>query len=182
MLKPAWSFPNGASGIAYDASSSTLYVASGRTPEIFRIDVSKNAQPESLARTPGSQRLGPVLFDARDNALLVGDVVMGTIYKLDLAHRNSTVLFSGLSSPSAMKLSADGASLFVSDDVARKVVAFSMAQPKSPPRSFATLHEFRTPSGLAWEGDRLVVSDDGAHRLFFLTKSGSLDSALPPVH
>lgn len=181
LLKPFWSLPNGAAGIAYDASSSTLYVASGRTPEIFKIEVSKNAGPRLVARTPGSQRLGPLLFDAKDNALLVGDFVMGIVYKLDLARRGSTVLCGGLSSPTALKLSPDGTSLYVSDDMARKVVAISMVQPKSHPRDFANLREFRSPSGLAWVGDRLAVSDDGAHRLFFLTKGGSLEEALPPV-
>jgi DNA-binding beta-propeller fold protein YncE len=179
LQKPSWTFLNGVAGIAYDPSSSTLYVASGRTSEIFRIDLTKNAEQDFLAATTGGRRLGPMLFDARDNALLVADEVMGTIYKVDIAHRNSAVLFGGLNDPSALKLSADGATLFVADAGARRIVTFSMAQPRSAPRVFAKLPQFRSPSGLAWVGDRPAVSDDGARKLFILSGSGSLQATLP---
>jgi len=108
--------------------------------------------------------------------------VMGIIYKLDIASRKSTVLFGGLSSASAMRFSADGSQLFVADDVARRVVTFSMAQPRSAPRVFAKLPQFRSPSGLAWVGNRLAVSDDGARALFILSMSGSLQATLPAGH
>jgi DNA-binding beta-propeller fold protein YncE len=182
LQKTSWSLPNGVAGIAYDSPNSTLYVASGRSPEIFRINLSKDSSPEFFARTPGSQRLGPILFDAKDNALLVADLVMGTIDKVDIGHRNSVPLFGGLSSASAMRFSADWSQLFVSDDVARRVVTFSMAQPRSAPRVFARLPQFRSPSGLAWVGNRLAVSDDGARALFILSGSGSLQATLPAHH
>jgi len=132
-----------------------------------------------VGETTGSQRLGPVLYDAKDSAVLVGDVVMGAVYKVEIAHRKSSVLFSGLKSPAAMKLSGDGSSLFVADAGARSVVRFSMAQPGSAPVTFAAIPQFRSPSGLAWVGDRLAVSDDGAQALFILSRSGRLDSSVP---
>jgi DNA-binding beta-propeller fold protein YncE len=182
MSKQYWNFPNGVAGIAYDAANSTLYVASGRSPEIFRIDVAKNGGPVFLAGTPGSQRLGPILYDARENALLVGDLVMGAIYKVDLASRKAAQLFGGLTSPSGMKFSADGSLLYVSDDAARRVVTFTVAQPGSAPRVFAKIPQFRSPSGLAWVDEGLAVSDDGARKLFILSKSGSLLATLPAAH
>jgi len=174
-----WSFQNGVAGIDYDLPSSTLFVASGRTPEVFRINLAKDTAPEFVGETTGSQRLGPVLYDAKDSAVLVGDVVMGAVYKVEIAHRKSSVLFSGLKSPAAMKLSGDGSSLFVADAGARSVVRFSMAQPGSAPVTFAAIPQFRSPSGLAWVGDRLAVSDDGAQALFILSRSGRLDSSVP---
>ena len=161
LLKPSWTLPGGVSSLAYDAAHSILYAASGRTPEIMRIDVNGNTGPELLARTPGSQRLGPIVFEAKQNA------------------RKATFLCGGLRSASAMRFSADGSLLFVSDDVSEDVLTFSMAQPKSAPRIFAKLPQFSSPSGLAWAGDRLVVSDDGARKLFFLSRSGSLVDTLP---
>ena len=179
LLKPSWTLPGGVSSLAYDADHSILYAASGHTPEIMRIDVNGNTGPELLARTPGSQRLGPILFDAKHNALLAEDLVLGAIYKVDISQRKATFLCGGLRSASAMRFSADGSLLFVSDDVSEDVLTFSMAQPKSAPRIFAKLPQFSSPSGLAWAGDRLVVSDDGARKLFFLSRSGSLVDTLP---
>jgi DNA-binding beta-propeller fold protein YncE len=182
MSKQYWNLPNGVAGIAYDAADSILYVASGRTPEIFGINVLKNGSPVFLAETPGSQRLGPILYDVRENALLVGDLVMGAIYKVDIVSRKAALLFGGLTSPSGMKLSADGSLLFVSDDAARRVVTFTMAQPGSAPKVFAKIPQFRSPSGLAWVDEGLAVSDDGARKLFILSKSGALLAMLPAAH
>jgi DNA-binding beta-propeller fold protein YncE len=176
----SWSFRNGVAGIDYDSGSSTLFVASGRTPEVFRVDVSKNTQPQSIAEASGSQRLGPILYDPQVNAVLVGDLVMGAIYKVDMSSHKSSLLFSQMTSPQAMKLSPDGSSLYVADAGARRILTYSFAQPKAPAKVFAKIPQFRSPSGLAWVDDQLAVSDDGARKLFILTKSGSLDSALPP--
>lgn len=177
-----WSLRSGVSGMDYDPATSTLFVASGRTPEIYRISIAKGSQPQFVAEASGSQRLGPILYDARENALLVADLVMGAIYKVDLSHPKSFLLFSGLTSPQALKLSADGSTLFVADAGARDVVTYSIAQPRAPSRIFAKIPQFRSPSGLAWVGDRLAVSDDGARKLFFLSKSGSLEDMLPAEH
>lgn len=182
QLKPGWSLPSGVSSLAYDPAHSILYATSGHSPEIFQIDLARGSGPELTVTTPGSQRLGPILFDARHNALLVEDLVLGVIYNVDLAQRKAVFLCGGLRSASALKFSADGSLLFVSDDVTRDVVTFSMAQPKAAPRVFAKLPNFRSPSGLAWVGDRLAVSDDDAHRLFIFSKSGSLEDALPALH
>jgi hypothetical protein len=59
-------------------------------------------------------------------------------------------------------------------------MTYSIAQPKAGPKVFAKLPEFRSPSGLAWVDEGLAVSDDGAKKLFFLSKTGSLQEALPP--
>jgi hypothetical protein len=175
----SWALRSGVSGIDYDAASSTLFVASGRSPEIFRISISKDSQPEFVAEVTGSQRLGPILYDARENALLVGDITMGAIYKVDISHPKSFLLFGGLASPQALKLSADGSILFVADAGARDIVTYSIAQPRAAPKIFARIPRFRSPSGLAWAGERLVVSDDGARKLFILSKNGSLEDMLP---
>ncbi|MGD0832178.1 MAG: hypothetical protein ABR907_14640 [Terracidiphilus sp.] len=177
----SWNLPNGVSSLAYDAGNSILYATSGHTAEIYRINVGKGGAPEAFVKTPGIERLGPMLFDPKQNALLVADLVLGSIFKVDIAHRSLAVFCGGLRSASALKLSADGTLLYVSDDVTRDVVTFSMAQPKAAPRVFSKLPQFRNPSGLAWVGDKLAVSDDGAHRLFVFSKSGSLEDALPPV-
>jgi sugar lactone lactonase YvrE len=175
----SWTLRSGVSGIDYDAASSTLFVASGRTPEIFRITMAMGSQPQFIAEVSGSQRLGPILYDSRENALLVADLVMGAIYKVDISHPKSFLLFSGLTSPQALKLSPDGTTLFVADAGARDVVTYSIAQPRAAPRIFARIPRFRSPSGLAWADDRLAVSDDGARKLFILSKSGSLEDMLP---
>jgi sugar lactone lactonase YvrE len=173
--------PNGVSSLAFDPAHSILYATSGHTPEIYRVDVARGGAPESIVRTPGSQRLGPIIFDARHNALLVEDLVLGAIYNVDLAQRKAFFFCGGLRSASALKFSVDGALLYVADDVTRDVVTFSMAQPKAAPRVFARVPDFRSPSGLAWVGDQLAVSDDEAHRLFIFSKSGSLEDALPAL-
>jgi hypothetical protein len=178
----SWTLRSGVAGIDYDAPDSTLFVASGRTPEIFRITMTNGSQPEFVAEASGSQRLGPILYDTNEKALLVGDLVMGAIYKVDIAHHNSSLLFSGLTSPQALKLSPDGSTLFVADAGARRIVSYSIAQPKAAPRVFAKLPQFRSPSGLAWVDEGLAVSDDGAKKLFFLSKSGSLEDMLPAEH
>ncbi len=175
----SWTLRSGVAGIDYDAADSTLYVASGRTPEIFRITMANGSQPEFVAQASGSQRLGPILYDAREKALLVGDLVMGAIYKVDIANHKSSLLFSGLTSPQAIKLSRDGSTLFIADAGARSVLIYSIAQPKAAPRVFAKIPQFRSPSGLAWVDEGLAVSDDGAKKLFFLSKSGSLQDTLP---
>jgi sugar lactone lactonase YvrE len=182
ILKSSWSLPNGVSSVAYDPANSILYATSGHTPEIYRIDVGMGGAPQPIVRTPGSQRLGPIVFDARHNALLVEDLVLGAIYSVDLAQRKAVFFCGGVRSASALKFSADGSLLYVSDDVTRDVVTFSMAQPKAAPRVFAKLPDFRSPSGLAWVGDQLAVSDDEAHRLFIFSKGGSLEDALPALH
>ena len=176
----SWTLRSGVAGIDFDAADSTLYVASGRTPEIFRITMTNGSQPEFVAEASGSQRLGPILYDAREKALLVGDLVMGAIHKVDIANHKSSLLFTGLTSPQALKLSPDGSTLYVADAGARSIMTYSIAQPKAGPKVFAKLPEFRSPSGLAWVDEGLAVSDDGAKKLFFLSKTGSLQEALPP--
>jgi hypothetical protein len=175
----SWTLRSGVAGIDYDAASSTLFAASGRTPEVFRIAMANGSQPEFVAEASGSQRLGPILYDPREKALLIGDLVMGAIYKVDIANHKSSLLFTGLTSPQALKLSPDGATLFVADAGARKIVTYSIAQPRTPARVFATSPQFRSPSGLAWVDQGLAVSDDGAKKLFFLSKNGSLENMLP---
>ncbi|MFY9852293.1 MAG: SMP-30/gluconolactonase/LRE family protein [Terracidiphilus sp.] len=175
----SWTLRSGVAGIQYDAADSTLYVASGRTPEIFRITMANGSQPEFVAEASGSQRLGPIVYDSKEKALLVGDLVMGAIYRVDIANHKSSLLFSGLTSPQALKLSPDGSTLLIADAGARRVMSYSVAQPKAAPRVFAKLPEFRSPSGLAWANEGLVVSDDGAKKLFFLSKSGILQETLP---
>jgi hypothetical protein len=175
----SWTLRSGVSGIDYDASDSTLFVASGRTPEIFRITMTNGSQPEFVAEVSGSQRLGPILYDPNEGALLAGDLVMGAVYKVDIAHHNSSLLFTGLTNPQALKLSQDRTTLFVADAGSRSIVSYSIAQPKAAPRVFAKLPRFRSPSGLAWTEEGLAVSDDGARRLFFLSRTGSLEDMLP---
>ena len=175
----SWTLRSGVAGIDYDASDSTLFVASGRTPEIFRITVTNGSQPQFVAEASGSQRLGPILYDPNEQALLVGDLVMGAIYKVDITHHSSSLLITELTIPQELKLSPDRATLFVADAGARRIVSYSIAQPKAAPKVFAKLPQFRSPSGLAWADDRLAVSDDGARRLFFLSKTGSLEDTLP---
>jgi len=175
----SWTLRSGIAGIDYDAASSTLFVASGRTPEIFGIAMTNGSQPEFLAAVSGSQRLGPILYDPNERALLVGDLVMGAIYKVDIANHKSSLFFTGLTSPQALKLSPDGATLYVADAGARKIVTYSIAQPKAPARVFAASPLFRSPSGLAWVDGGLAVSDDSARTLFFLSKNGSLGETLP---
>lgn len=176
----SWTLHSGVAGIDFDAADSTLYVASGRTPEIFRITMANGSQPEFVAEASGSQRLGPILYDAREKALLVGDLVMGAIHKVDIANHKSSLLFTGLTSPQALKLSPDGSTLYVADAGARSIMTYSIAQPKAGPKIFARIPEFRSPSGLAWVDEGLAVSDDGAKKLFFLSKTGSLQETLPP--
>jgi DNA-binding beta-propeller fold protein YncE len=178
----SWTLRSGVAGIDFDAADLTLYVASGRTPEIFRITMANGSQPEFVAQASGSQRLGPILYDAREKALLVGDLVMGAIHKVDIANHKSSLLFTGLTSPQALKLSPDGSTLYVADAGARSIMTYSIAQPKAGPKVFAKLPEFRSPSGLAWVDEGLAVSDDGAKKLFFLSKSGSLEDMLPAEH
>jgi hypothetical protein len=175
----SWTLRSGVAGIEYDAADSTLYVASGRTPEIFRITMANGSQPEFVAQASGSQRLGPIVYDKLEKALLVGDLVMGAIYKVDIANHKSSLLFSGLTSPQALKLSQDGSTLYIADTGARSILTYSIAQPKAGPKVFAKLPQFRSPSGLAWVDEGLAVSDDGAKKLFFLSKSGSLQDTLP---
>lgn len=175
----SWTLRSGVAGIEYDAADSTLYAASGRTPEIFRITMSKGSQPQFIAEASGSQRLGPIVYDAREKALLVGDLVMGAIYMVDIANHKSSLLFSGLTSPQALKLSRDGSTLLVADAGARRIVSYSIGQPRALPRVFAKIPQFRSPSGLAWDDESLAVSDDGAKKLFFLSKNGSLENSLP---
>src|ERR1017187_2653096 len=174
-----WRFQNGVAGITYDSSNSILYVASGRTSEIFRINLSIGSGQEFFAEIPGSQRLGPILFDSKDNSLFVGDYVMGVIYKLDIVRRRATVLFGGLGRPSAMKLSEDQSSLFVADERDRKVVIYSIAQSSSVPKTFAKIPQFRSPSGLALIDGGLAVSDDAAVKVFILSKTGNLQGTVP---
>ena len=179
QILKTWNLQNGVVGITFDSSSSTLFAASSRTPEIFRIIPSKSDGPEFIAETTGSRSLGPIIYDSKDNSLLVGDLVMGTIYRIDIATRKSTVLFGGLKSPGALKLSEDGSSLFVADAGARKVLTFPITQPGAKSKTFAIIPQFQSPSGLAWVGARLAVSDEGARKLFILSTSGNLESILP---
>ena len=175
----SWALRSGVAGIDYSASDSTLFVASGRTPEIFRIAVTNGSQPTFVAEASGSRRLGPILYDSNENALLVGDLVMGAVYRVDIAHHNSSLLFTGLTSPQALKLSPDRATLFVADAGHDKSCLTPLPSQERHRKVFAKLPRFRSPSGLAWTDEGLAVSDDGARKLFFLSKTGSLEDTFP---
>ena len=130
-----------------------------------------------LAEIVGARHLGPVLFDAPRQRLIVGEVDSGELYTLDLKSRRSHLLARNLGNPAALMLTADAKQLLIADAARRTIYRLDLSRLDTVPVIFSKLKQFSEPVGLALlSAGRVAVADDQANAVFVLTSSGLLDT------
>ena len=62
----------------------------------------KGADVKFVTRIEDATKLGPVAFDEGRQEIYIADVASGRIYEYSIASKNSKVLVTGLSAPTAL--------------------------------------------------------------------------------
>lgn len=186
-VEKTWIFPRLVLGLDVDRNANIAYVTAYDLPVVFRIRLQQpeaqshqSLEPEFVGEILGARGLGPVTVDLSRGRLYLGDIEAGKIFQLDLKTNRSKVIATKLASPQALLMSSDGNRLYIADASQRKVYVLDLQTPGSAPRVFSSLHQFRSPTGLAaLEDGRIVVADEQAGALFVLTQQGTMQSVFP---
>jgi hypothetical protein len=179
-LLSTWTAQHILSGLDFDKSANTIYVASYDRPEILCSPISnRGGILQECGEIIGARQLGPVIVDTSRGQLLVGEVQNGEIYSLDLKTHKSRLLTGNLGSPQGLLLSADSKQLLIADAIRRKIYRLDLSRPTAAPVEFSSESVFREPVGLALlSSGSIVVADDRANALFILSPTGRLMGAL----
>lgn len=184
-LLSTWTAQHTLSGLDFDYSTNTLYVAQYDSPEILCTPLSnRSGNLQACGTIIGARQLGPVIVDASRQQLLVGDLQNGEVFTFSLKTHKSHLLTGGLGSPQGLLLSSDHNQLFIADAVRRKIYRLDISKPTASPVVFSAEPAFREPVGLALlTSGNIVVADDRANALFLLLPTGqSMNAASPNLN
>lgn len=175
-LVAQWVMPKGrvlSAGVAVDPKQHVAYIANARRPEIYTLELQESpARLRQFAGLRDAGVLGPLILDERRHRLLVGDVVNGAVYSIDLATRRVALLTALGGEPAALAIDGTGERLYVADAAGERIQMVLLQT--GAVSTFAMPSELREPRGLAvapdggvWVGDAetgtlLLLSDTGA--------------------
>ncbi len=179
-LVPGNFAPPGAAELRYPAR-----VAPAEDGSMWVTDPSSNAAFELVDGTVVTVLAGldqPIGIALQGNRLYVGNKGRGTVELYDIETRTFlSSLGRGVgefSMPNDIALGADG-TVFVADSVEDTVKVYD--KNGSPSASIGSRGakdgEFRFPSAVAFDGDRLVVADQGNHRIQIFNPAGEFQLA-----
>ncbi len=164
-------------GVAVDQRQQIVYCSDSHLGEIYKLDL-KNRQPSfvSLLRVREPGTLGPMVFDARRQRLLVADVKKGRILAVTLSDNRVDVLLDQgtIREPLALALDSATDRLYIADATKGLVWVGSVAGTRLTAKPFSTSYRFREPVGLAWSGRTLWVLDRETKRLSQFAADGSI--------
>jgi hypothetical protein len=186
-------------GLDFDPQEHMLYVASTDTNEIYRLDVRKDGQLESIGELPIAGKLGPIVVDSDRKLVYASDIAEGKVYEYDVAKRFSRVIAANLGSPVALFFDAKTKLLYVADATAKRILALTInrsrqgrqssiltSRPTKQSTSNLTVRvllqsaNLRSPSGVVPAGNgELVISDYGANRIFVVSSNGQVSFQYP---
>jgi len=162
------------SGIVIDQQTSTAYVASTETGEIFRFDLQKpDSLPKPLAGISQAEFLDSLALDGKRHRVLAADVALGLLFAVDLETGKSVRLAKGLGEPSALALDAKADQLFIADAAKGRIWSLDLSDLNAKPRVFAKDLEEPMALGLASDGT-LWVGDSDSRRLFQISREGKV--------
>jgi DNA-binding beta-propeller fold protein YncE len=174
-----WNFHNICSGIDFDTSGNTAYVAMSDSNEIYRLDL-KSSESTYVTRIPNATKLGPLAADGATQTIYVADVAAGAIYQYSLTTKSSKVLATNLSTPTALSFEPETGQLYFADPGRRAVFRLETRSSKPVATEFVS-NPLRSPYSMArTSGDQLAVADYGASSILVFSGKGALLFKFPP--
>jgi DNA-binding beta-propeller fold protein YncE len=160
-------------GLAVDGANQVIYLGDSVNGDISTLAVGEKTTPTFIAHVAGAYRLGPLAVDVDAHRVFAGDVEQGSVYVVDLVHRKSRLLVSGLGGPAALTYEPSQHMLYIAD--AGRHCVWQVAVDTTAPRAivFSSASELDEPRGIATGTERtLWVADYGARRVFHLSPTG----------
>jgi len=169
--------PGGAlAGVAIDPVAQIAYCSDSHYGVIYKLDLKRRQSSfDSIVRVRDPGTLGPMVFDAKRQRLIVADVKQGRILAVTLANKNVSVLLDEgtIREPTALALDPATDRLYIADATKGRVWVASMAVPRLAPKTFGT-YRFREPIGVTWSNGILSVVDRETKRLSQFAANGTV--------
>src|SRR5262249_28030644 len=142
--------------IVFDPASQQIYFGTYDTNELYKVDIDEGRTHE-ICSIPNAVGLGPLALDSERQMLYAADK-QGAIFAVDLQSKRVTQLRTSFAYPAALLFHSSTKSLYVADQVQRKVYALSTSTQRA--QVVVKSAQIQGPSGLAaGPGDSLVISD-----------------------
>ena len=155
------------------------YVAISDSNEIYRVDL-KGADVKFVTRIEDATKLGPVAFDEGRQEIYIADVASGRIYEYSIASKNSKVLVTGLSAPTALAFDPGANRLFIADPGRGGIFTVDTRSNKPVASEFAP-GSLKSPYGTTLIANgRVAVADHGANSAVVFSTKGELLFRFPP--
>ncbi|HEV7766325.1 MAG TPA: hypothetical protein VGQ76_15075 [Thermoanaerobaculia bacterium] len=161
--------------VAIDPNRQIAYCSDSHYGVIYKLDLKNSrASFETMIRIRDPGTLGPVIFDAKRQRLLVGDVKQGRILAVTIADKRVEVLLDRgtIREPIALALDPATDRLYVADPTKERVWVGNLAEKRFTPQTFSR-YRFRDPCGVAWSKGTLWVIDRGTKRLSQFAADGN---------
>lgn len=151
-----WTVQHVPTGIVFDPATRLAYFATYDSNELYavRLDV-EGAQPTLVSNIVDATNVGALALDSEQQIIYAADR-RGSIFAVDLHSKRVTQLKASFALPVALLFYSPTKSLYVADEVKRKIYAVSIVTQ----RVQVVADSFQSPSGLAvGPGNSVVISD-----------------------
>jgi hypothetical protein len=164
--------PEQAASFDVDDARHLLYVASPVTNVVYAIDLAqKGSSAKRVAYIREAEAVGPIVYDAGRNRVLVGDTGSGILYDVDVKTGAYQQTATGLGRPISLGIDAACKGLLVADEMAGRIYVFRLENGAFK-KTEAIVTGFRTLSGVTFGPDDTLYIADGtnAYQLSLKTK------------
>jgi sugar lactone lactonase YvrE len=164
--------PEQAASFDVDDARHLLYVASPVTNVVYSIDLDqKGSSAKRVAYIREAEAVGPIVYDAGRNRVLVGDTGSGILYDVDVKSGAYQPTATGLGRPISLGIDAECKGLLVADEMTGRIYVFRLENGAFK-KTEAIGTGFRTLSGVTFGPDDTLYVADGtnAYQLSLKTK------------
>ncbi len=164
--------PEQAASFDVDDARHLLYVASPVTNYVYSIDLEqKGSSSKRVAYIREAAAVGPVIFDAGRNRVIVGDTGNGALYDVDVRTGSYQQTASDLGRPISLAMDATFKTLYVADEATGRIYILRLENGAFR-KVEAITTGFRTLAGVALGPDDTLYVADGtsAYQLSLKTK------------
>ena len=155
-----------------DPARHVLYVASPVTNFVYAIDIDqKGSSAKRVAYIREAEAVGPIVYDAGRNRVLVADAGSGILYDVDVKTGSYQQTASDLGRPISLGIDAACKGLLVADELTGRIYVFRLENGAFK-KTEAIATGFRTLSGVTFGPDDTLYVADGtnAYQLSLKTK------------
>jgi hypothetical protein len=164
--------PEQAASFDVDPTRHLLYVASPVTNVVYSISLDqKGSSAKRVAYIREAEAVGPVVYDAGRNRVMVGDNGNGALYEVDVKSGSYQKAASDLGRPISLGIDEACKTLLVADELTGRVYVFRLENGAFK-KTEAITTGFRTLSGVTFGPDDTAYVADGtnAYQLSLKTK------------
>ncbi len=155
--------PEQAASFDVDGERHLLYVASPVTNVVYAINLDqKGSSAKRVAYIREAVAVGPIVYDAGRNRVLVGDTGRGILYDVDVKSGSYQQTASDLGRPISLGIDAACKGLLVADELTGRIYVFRLENGAFK-KTEAITTGFRTLSGVTFGPDDTLYVADGTN-------------------